>query len=104
MRYIIYSPKHEKTIPEIKKTNGEVIPERVYTVPARALYRDRKLANRRYRRDYPDPKMILLKFSSLKQAQEELESLIRYCGEREEWEIHEYENGTIGSKIVFIKA
>lgn len=104
MRYIIYSPKHEKTIPEIKKTNGEVIPERVYTVPARALYRDRKLANRRYRRDYPDPMLILLTFRSLKQAQEELESLIRYCGEREEWEIHKCEHGTIGPKVELAKA
>lgn len=99
MRYILFSPKHEVTIPEVVKTNGERIPERTHTVFARALYRMKSLPERRYRRDYPeiDREMVLLKCKSIKEAKLERDQLKEYCGE--EFEIREYENGIIGHTI-----
>lgn len=50
MFYLRKEP-HEETIPEIHKTNGEVIPERKYTVCDRAVYKDHDLY-RFYRGDF----------------------------------------------------
>lgn len=100
MRYILYSPEHEKTIPRLKKTNGEAIPDRTVTVGPRALYRLKDLPNRRYRQGYPalDKSMRLVKCKTLEEAKEEQEALKNYCGEV--FEIHEYEKGQLGPKIV----
>ena len=100
MRYILYSPGHEKTIPEIKKTNGEVIPARTVTVGPRALYRLKDLPTRRYSQQYPalDKSMRLVKCKTFEEAKEEQEALKNYCGEV--FEIHEYEKGQVGPKMV----
>lgn len=100
MRYILYSPEHEFTIPGIEKTNGEVIPERTYTMGPRALYYLRKFPERRYRQEYPafDSSMALVKCKTYEEAEAEQENLENYCGET--FEIHEYVKGQIGPKVV----
>lgn len=100
MRYILYSPEHEQTIPAIKKTDGVTIPARTVTVEPRALYRLKDLPNRRYRQGYPaiNKSMVLVKCKSYEEAKEEQRALKEYCGEL--FEIHEYENEIIGPKIV----
>lgn len=100
MRYILYSPEHKMTVPGFKKTTGEVIPDRTETIGPRALYRLKNLPNRRYRYDYPniDKSMTLVKCKTLEEAKEERESLMEYCGEV--FEIHEYEKGVLGPRIV----
>jgi len=100
MRYILYSPEHEKTIPEIRKINGEVISARTYRIGPRALYRLKDMLNRRYRKEYPalDKSLRLVKCKTLEEAKEEQEALKNYCGEV--FEIHEYEKGQLGPKIV----
>ena len=103
MRYILYSPEHERTIPGFKKTTGEVIPDRTVTVGPRALYRLKNIPHRRYRHDYPNPykSMTLVKCKTFEEAKEEQEALKNYCGEV--FEIHEYEKGQIGPKVVEVK-
>ena len=100
MRYILYSPTHKKTIPVVRKTNGEVIQSREITVGARALYRLKNLPDRRYRLNYPDQdkSTLLVKCKTIDEAKQEQEALKNYCGE--EFEIHEYENGNLGPKVV----
>ena len=100
MRYILYSPPHEKRIGEIRKTNGEIIPERVLQVGARALYCTKDFPHRRYRRDFLDKSedYRLLKCKSIAEAESEQKELKEYCGET--FEIHEYENGRSGPRIV----
>lgn len=99
MKYVLYSPQHTVTIPEIEKTNGEVIPEREHTVSPRALYRHKRFPDRRYRRDYPDwdkeTKLVICR--TLEEAREEQEALRNYCGEV--FEIRSYSKGEIGPEI-----
>lgn len=103
MRYILYSPEHERTIPGIKKTTGEVILDRTVTIGPRALYRLKNMPNRRYRHDYPnfDKSMTLVKCKTFEEAKQEQDALLEYCGEV--FEIHEYEKGVIGPRIVETK-
>lgn len=102
MLYILYSPRHQVTIPEIQKTDGSVIPQRTITEPARALYKLRRkynMPNRRYRNTYPTYSldMLLVKCRTLEEAKEEQKALRDYCGET--FDIHEYRNGEIGNKV-----
>ena len=103
MRYILYSPEHEKTIPGFTKTTGEVIPNRTVKVRPRALYRLKNMPNRRYRGDYPtfNNSMTLVRCRTIEEAKQEQEALEEYCGEV--FEIHEYVKGQIGPRIVGTK-
>ena len=103
MRYILFSPRHTQTIPAITKTDGTVIPEREYTVEARALYKHKKLPDRRYRSDIPnfDPSISLVICKTPEEARQEQEALKNYCGEI--FEIHSYSKGQIGPIIVITK-
>lgn len=100
MRYILYSPEHEQTVPEIRKTNGEVVPERTFTIGPRALYSLKNIPNRRYRQGYPtlNRSMALVKCKTYEEAEAEQEGLKNYCGET--FEIHDYVKGQIGPKVV----
>ena len=100
MRYILYSPPHDMKVEEIRRPNGEVIPERIFHVGARALYCLRDFPHRRYRDGYPtnDIRMRLVKCKSIAEAENEQHELENYCGET--FEIHEFEKGRLGPKIV----
>lgn len=100
MRYILYSPPHEKAISAIQMTDGSIIHERVLQVGARALYCTKDFPHRRYRRDFPDKSedYRLLKCKSIAEAEREQEELKEYCGET--FEIREYEKGRLGPRIV----
>lgn len=100
MRYILYSPEHERTVPGWKKTTGEVIPDRTVTIRPRALYQMKNMPNRRYRHDYPnlDKSLTLVKCKTFEEAKEEQEALKEYCGEV--FEIHEYDKGQVGPRVV----
>lgn len=102
MQYILYSPSHQTTIPEIRKTDGSIIPQRTIIESARALYKLRRqynMPNRRYRNTYPtyDLAMVLVKCRTLEEAKEEQKALRDYCGET--FDIREYRNGEIGNKV-----
>ena len=102
MQYILYSPSHKVSIPEIRKLDGEVIPQRTVIQSPRALYKLRrkyKMPDRRYRHPYPSysVEMVLVKCKTLEEAKQEQNALRDYCGET--FEIHEYKYGEIGDKV-----
>lgn len=89
--FYLRSEAHESTIPEMKKTDGTVIPERKYMVEERAIYKHKELS-RFYRNPYPisrDNELILYKTDSLEEILELRESMFEYCGE---W-FDVYDNG-----------
>ena len=101
MKYILYSPPHEMVREAFTRTTtGEEVPRKVFQCGARALYRHKKLKDRRYRSDFPccwDYTLTLLKCKTIREALQEQEALKNYCGEI--FEIHEYQNGELGPKV-----
>lgn len=88
--YYLYSPEHEVKIPEIKKLDGESIPERTYIEDARAIYKDKKL-NRFFRRPTGDDshgEFELFHTQSLEDVKYIQEKMFEYCGEM--FEIREF--------------
>ena len=96
IKYILYSPQHEQKVEGFTKPNGETVPDRVFTIHARALYMHKKFPDRRYRRDYPDDEkdLKLLQCRTITQAIEEQKRLQAYSGEV--FEIRAYHQGRIG--------
>ncbi len=94
MFYLRKKP-YEKTIPEIKKTDGTTIPERKYMTEDRALYKANDLS-RFYRREFTEdkqPGFSLYKVKKLSTIQKQQKALHDYCGE---WiDIYD-ENGKVG--------
>jgi hypothetical protein len=81
--YYLRKEPYEYIIPEIKKTDGTVIPERKHMTGDRALYKAIGLS-RFYRRAYPIPKekgMKLYKVKKLESILRQRELLRDYCGE-----------------------
>lgn len=81
--YYLRKESYEQIIPEIKKTDGTVIPERKYITEDRALYKHNKFS-RFYRSGYTEFKksrMHLYKVKTLKTILEQREALYDYCGE-----------------------
>lgn len=81
--YYLRKEPYEQVIPEIKKTDGTVIPERKYMTDDRALYKSNNM-NRLYRGQYPKPKqksLNLYKVKKLATILEQRERLHEYCGE-----------------------
>ena len=98
--YYLRKEPHEETIPEIRKTNGDVIPERKYTTYDRAIYKSNKFS-RFYRDKFSglDEKhqyMHLFKCKTLKRILSLRENLYEYCGE---WFDVYDENGIIEPEI-----
>jgi len=74
---------HEKTVPAITKTDGEIIPERTYIVEDRAIYKHKRFS-RFYRKPYPsnrDTSLKLYKVKSLKRILALRKSTFDYSGE-----------------------
>ena len=81
--YYLRKEPHERVIPEIKKTDGTVIPERTYMVEDRALYKH-DYFNRFYRQEYTGEKreqLHLFKTESIEEIKEQREALYNYSGE-----------------------
>lgn len=81
--YYLRKEPYERVLPEVKKTDGTVIPERKYTVEDRALYKHNNL-NRFYRQEYTGEKrdgMHLYKTSSIEEIKYQREALYNYSGE-----------------------
>lgn len=81
--YYLRKESHEKTIGEIIKTDGTIIPERKYVVEDRALYKSNRM-NRFYRRGYPNPRengLSLYTCKKLSTILKHRENLYGYCGE-----------------------
>ncbi|ARC85661.1 hypothetical protein U732_1099 [Clostridium argentinense CDC 2741] len=79
--YFLRKESCEVTIPEIKMTDGTVIPERKYMTEDRALY---KANGRFYRKEYSKPHQRGLKLYKVKKLStilEQRECLYEYCGE-----------------------
>lgn len=94
--YYLRKEAHEKTIPEIKKTDGTVIPERTYMVEDRAVYKHPQFS-RFYRGEfngingrYQGMKVYTCK--TLKRIKELQKSTFDYCGEM--FDIYD-ENGKV---------
>lgn len=81
--YYLRKESYESLIPEIIKTNGEVIPERKYMTRDRALYKSNKMS-RFFRDNYPVPHnkgVKLYKVKKLSTILRQREALHNYCGE-----------------------
>lgn len=81
--YYLRKEPYEETIPEIKKTDGTVIPERKYMTDDRALYKANGLS-RFYRREYTgdkQPGFTLYKVKKLSTILKQRSNLEEYCGE-----------------------
>lgn len=83
--YYLRKEPYESKIPEIKKTNGEVIPEREYMTQDRAIYKHSKFS-RYYRgkfyginEKYQGMKIYTCK--TLKKILELRQDTFDYCGE-----------------------
>lgn len=102
-QYILFSPAHEMKLPGFEKPNGEIVPERIKKLHARALYQHKRLKDRRYRRDMPDfdPDLKLLVCKSLTAAIREQKALESYSGER--FEIRTYDKGEIGEQPLCVR-
>lgn len=99
MKYIIYSPPHDLTVPGFTRQDGTVVPERTFHCGARAVYRHRRLEGRRYVREMPefDTEYVLVKCSTLSAAAQELKNT------RRRWngfEIREFDEGRVGRAVV----
>lgn len=99
MRYILYSPPHEMVRPEFTKTNGEVVPRKVFPVEARALYKHKRFPSRRYRNGFPcaDNELVLVQCKMIEDAKQEQAALKDYCGET--FEVREYVNKQVGKLV-----
>lgn len=83
MSYYLRKEPYEQIIPEIQKTNGEVIPERKIMTDDRALYKDNQLS-RFYRDDYPAPRnsgIHLYTSKTMKTIMTARQDVFDYCGE-----------------------
>lgn len=81
--YYLRKEPYEEIIPEIKKTDGTVIPERKYITDDRALYKANGMS-RFYRDSYPKPHNKGVKLYQAKKLSTVLaqrENLEKYCGE-----------------------
>lgn len=81
--YYLRKEPYEKTIPEIQKTDGTVIPERKYMVEDRALYKHNQFS-RFYRQSYTGDKgngCRLYKAKKLSTILRQRKALFDYCGE-----------------------
>ncbi len=95
--YVLYSAPHDITAPAHKGTKGEVIPERVFHIGERAVYRLKGFPGRFYRRNYPCPFdncFFLAKFRSLMEAVE----LRDHIGDSY-FDVYEWANGQLGKKV-----
>lgn len=82
--YYLRKEPFEQTISEIRKTNGEVIPERKVMTDDAALYRGTDVSGWRGRDTYPAPRnkgVKLYTCKTLKQILKERTVLFNYCGE-----------------------
>lgn len=81
--YYLRKESYEQVIPEIKKIDGTIIPERKYMTSDRALYKLNGMS-RFYRRGYPNPEekgMKLYKVKKLQTILEQRNALYEYSGE-----------------------
>lgn len=83
--YYLRKEPYEQTIPEIKKTDGSVIPERKYMTEDRAIFKHSRFS-RFYRGDFTGIKgkyqgMKLYACKTLKESQELQQRTFEYCGE-----------------------
>lgn len=82
-KYYLRKEPSTYTRPEFKRTDGEVVPEKVFQIERRALYKDRELT-RFYRGPYPvnlDPRLKLYATKILKNALAQRRALHEYSGE-----------------------
>ena len=94
-KYFLYSPAKRITIPPIEKTDGTIIPERVYDRPERAIY-EHKRYGRLYRNTYPYPNAAdvkLLVIKSLEDAILQRRAILDFYGDL--FEIHEFGVGKV---------
>lgn len=94
--YYLYLPEREVIIPEIRKTNGEIIPERKHTVEALGVFKHPKFS-RFYRGTFTGINgryqgMKLYTCKTLKRILELRKSTFDYCGDW--YEVHD-ENGKV---------
>lgn len=95
--YVLYSAPHSIVAPSVTRTNGEVIPERVFHIGERAVYRLKGVPSRFYRRDYPSPGdngFFLAKFRSLMEAVE-----LRDHIDDPYFNVYEWVDGQLGEKV-----
>lgn len=81
--YYLRKKSYEEVIPEIKKTDGTIIPARKYMTGDRAIYKDNRLS-RFYRDQYPVPRnkgIHLYKTKKLSTVMKHRQWLYDYCGE-----------------------
>lgn len=81
--YYLRKESYEQVIPEIKKTDGTLIPSRKYMTGDRALYKLNGMS-RFYRKPYPNSNekgMKLYKVKKLSTILEQRNALYKYCGE-----------------------
>lgn len=83
--YYLRKEQHEEIIPEIKKTDGTIIPERKYINGDRAIFKHPRFS-RFYRGDFTGINgkyqgMKLYTCKTLKKIKELQESTYEYCGE-----------------------
>lgn len=82
-RYYLRKEPYTHTTPSFTKTNGEVVPERVFEIERRALYKHHNLS-RFYRDSYPAPQQKGLRLYTVKTMKTILaarQALREYCGE-----------------------
>lgn len=81
--YYLRSPAHKQIVPGFTKTDGTVVPERVFDIEERALYRHHNFL-RFYRDSYPEPNNAGLRLYTAKKLKTILlrrRELFDYCGE-----------------------
>lgn len=81
--YYLRKKSYEQIIPEIKKNDGTIIPERKYMTGDRAVYKDNKFG-RFYRDQYPFPHnkgVHLYKVKKLSTIMSHRQWLYNHCGE-----------------------
>lgn len=82
-RYYLRKEPYTHTAPAFTKTNGEVVPERVFEIERRALYKHHDFS-RFYRDSYPAPRQNRLQLYTTKNMKTILtqrQALHDYCGE-----------------------
>jgi hypothetical protein len=101
--YYLRKEPYEETIPEIKKTDGSIIPERKYMTGDRAIYKHREFS-RFYRKEFlgiagKHENMVLYQCKTLKRITKLQKDTFDYCGEM--FEIYD-ENGRIDIEVLTI--
>lgn len=81
--YYLRKEPFEQTIPEIKKTDGTVIPERKYMEDDRALYKANDCSRfcRRKFTGNKQPRFTLYSVKKLSTILRKRDALFNYCGE-----------------------